>query len=75
MASHFSYLTLRQSSTNPKNIDARFSKSLMRTNGGAGIGIAKTYSSPKAKVASKRVGGNLFTRKASGSNFVKQRVA
>ena len=40
MASHFSYLTLRQSSTNPQNIDARFSKSLMRINEGAGVGIA-----------------------------------
>ena len=45
MASHFSYLTLRQSSTNPKNIDARFSQSLMRTNGGASI--ATTYTMAK----------------------------
>ena len=50
-------------------------KEMMCINEGAGIGIAKTYSSPKAKVASKRVGGNLFTHKASGSNFVKQMVA
>ena len=47
MASHFSYLTLRQSSTNPKNIDARFSKSLMRINVGASI--ATSY--PMAKLA------------------------
>jgi hypothetical protein len=29
---HFSYLTLKQSSAYPQNIDTRFSKSLMRTN-------------------------------------------
>ena len=58
MASHFSYLTLRQSSTNPKNIDARFSKSLMRINVGASI--ATSY--PMAKLADNKTARDCHWR-------------